>query len=84
MVKEVAAHNGPANALAAGPLDWVASGGDDGRIRVWSRSSWSALTEMRFKKPIRCLTFSRDGSRLASGGDDLVVRIWCAVVRGCA
>ncbi|MGC7096361.1 hypothetical protein ACPZ19_16925 [Amycolatopsis lurida] len=68
-------HTGNVNAVAFGPSGQLATGGDDGTVRLWD----PAATEPRvLTAPGRVLSLAFDpgGQRLAVGGDDRAIRIW--------
>jgi WD40 repeat protein len=56
----------------------LASGGDDGGVRLWEVASGQQLRELTGStfRPVRTVAFSPDGQTLASGGDDPGVRLW--------
>lgn len=55
----------------------LASGGDDGVIRVWDARTGSRCTQLAgHTAGVRSVGFSPDGKRMASGGDEGVVRVW--------
>jgi WD40 repeat protein len=65
-------------ALAFSPDSQIlASGHDDGGVRLWDWSQGHLLHHLRgHEKPISALAFSRDGTRLASAGEDLLIHVW--------
>lgn len=58
--------------------DWLASGGDDGIIHLWSLLNWRRIPLKGHRSRIRSLSFSPNPARpwLASGGDDGKVLLW--------
>lgn len=69
-------HTGPARAVAVG-TDTIASGGEDGTIRLWRTADGSALGEPipAHEGPVVSLAISPQG-HLASVGADNVLRLW--------
>ena len=76
LVRTLRAHAGGVRAVAFSPADGggaagvrMASGGNDGILRVWSAATWEVLhaveTAPRTGR-IQCLAWSRDGARIAS------------------
>ncbi len=70
-------HTRAVGAVAFGPGDMLASGSDDGTVRIWDLASH----EQRFLKDahvrgVNTVAFSPDQMRLVSGGRDKMVRIW--------
>jgi WD40 repeat protein len=59
-------------ALADGQL---ASGGDDGKIRLWPKDGSGEPVILTHGSEVRSLAAMADG-RLASGGDDGKIRLW--------
>ena len=56
---------------------WLASGGDDGSVRIWDPATGqqrAALTG--HTGPVTAVAIAPDGTWLATGGDDGTVRIW--------
>jgi WD40 repeat protein len=56
----------------------LASGGDDGMVKVWDAMSGKEVLTIRADSAVSCVAYSREGKRLASGGWDRVVRVWDA------
>jgi RNA polymerase sigma factor (sigma-70 family) len=75
----LAAHQKAARALAFSPDgSRVASGGDDGWVRVWDVTAAKESLAMRGPnaRPVRVVSFSRGGDLLAAGTDDGAVLVW--------
>jgi WD40 repeat protein len=55
----------------------VASGGDDGTVKIWDPvSGQEALTLRGHTDPVLCVAFSPDGNHIASSSKDGTVKIW--------
>jgi WD40 repeat protein/tRNA A-37 threonylcarbamoyl transferase component Bud32 len=63
---------------------YLASGGDDGEIRVWRTSDGAALGAWNAQSPgITAIAFSPSGATLATGAQDGSLRVWdMAAIRG--
>ena len=55
----------------------VASGGDDGIVRLWEARTGKPLKRLEgHRATVQFLEFSRDGKRLASASDDATAKVW--------
>jgi RNA polymerase sigma factor (sigma-70 family) len=76
---DLAAHEKAARALAFSPDGGrLASGGDDGRVRVWDVIGATELWALRGQSacPVRAVAFGSGGDVLAAGNDDGAVYTW--------
>ena len=56
---------------------WIASGSNDGSIRVWSTHDWSCIRVLRPSTEwINALVVTPDGRALVSGGGERALRVW--------
>jgi WD40 repeat protein/tetratricopeptide (TPR) repeat protein len=63
--------------FAPGPGQVLASGGDDGIVKLWNATTGQHLAHLNAHNGRVCaLAFSPDGSVLASGGADRIIRLW--------
>jgi RNA polymerase sigma factor (sigma-70 family) len=71
-------HAGPVTVVAFSPDHTrLASGGDDGTIRLWEAATAKELQRLGgHVMGVRCLAFSPDGKMLASGSGGAVIRLW--------
>jgi WD40 repeat protein len=73
-------HSRAARCVAFSPVNessMLATGCDDGIIRLWDVSNQQLLRELQgHSNYIRSLAFSPDGSQLVSGSFDCTVRLW--------
>jgi transcriptional regulator with XRE-family HTH domain len=71
------AHTNTTLALAFSPGErTLASGSEDGSVKLWNVASGALLWLGWHTKVTLCLAFSPDGSLLASGSQDGSVRLW--------
>jgi uncharacterized protein YcbK (DUF882 family) len=77
-VRKLRGHQSWVRAVACSPDGrLLASGGHDGKIRIWSAESGAlARTLEGHGLWVTALAFSPDGKRLASGGFDRRLRLW--------
>jgi WD40 repeat protein len=54
----------------------VATGSDDGTVRLWATADWSCLGVLKHGVRVHDVAFTPDGTRLACGCADNTVRLW--------
>ena len=70
-------HSAAVGSVAFGPRGLtIASGGDDGTIRLWDARTHKQLAALPAQGSVSNIAASRDGRTLASAGPDGVIRLW--------
>jgi WD40 repeat protein len=71
-------HGGPVLSVAFSPVGGcVASGGQDGIIRIWDVATRTQIAECAGHTDwVSTVAYSRDGGTIASGSDDETIRVW--------
>jgi len=70
-------HSDAVSAIEFSPDNSVlASAGKDTTIRLWDVSAQKPIATLSAESAVRCLTFSRDGTLLATGDDTGGLRVW--------
>ncbi len=54
----------------------LATGGWDGRVRLWGLDGRAIAALEGHRGEVRCISYSPDGKSLATGGNDRTVRLW--------
>ncbi|KAL5522315.1 hypothetical protein ACEPAF_2172 [Sanghuangporus sanghuang] len=69
-----------ANAVTHSPKKRIASGREDGTIRIWDAQTGTPIGSPKkgHESFVRAVAYSPDGTKLMSGSDDGVLRIWDA------
>src|SRR5262249_3588772 len=73
-------HRGAVHVLTVLSPRCIASGGEDGQVRVWDPEAKNTQTVARHRGRVRALAGTPDG-RIISGGDDGCVQMWAASAR---
>jgi WD40 repeat protein len=77
LVHELSGHPRRVNILTFGPDSRLATGSDDGTVRLWAPESGQQLLTLRgHAAGVLSLAFSSDGRRLVSGSKDGTVKSW--------
>ncbi|MFD3504963.1 NB-ARC domain-containing protein [Streptomyces sp. NPDC058678] len=78
LIRILTGHTARVNAVVFSPDGTrLATGGDDGMVRVWDLAAGEILHTMAgHTRRVNAAVFSYDGARLVTAGDDWRVRIW--------
>ncbi|MFE2645456.1 NB-ARC domain-containing protein, partial [Streptomyces nigra] len=84
-VRALAGHNDWVRSVAVAPNGaWLASAGDDRRVRVWDLATSACIATLTGHADwVRSVAVAPNGAWLASGSDDRTVRIWDPVTGTC-
>ncbi|WNM33421.1 NB-ARC domain-containing protein [Streptomyces sp. Li-HN-5-11] len=76
--RTLADHRSAVRSVAIAPDGtWLATGGDDKKVRIWDRASGTCTTVLTgHRDAVGAVAIAPDGTWLATGGDDKKVRIW--------
>ena len=71
-------HSGEVEAVSFSVPDGalVATGGTDGRVRLWDVLTGESIVTFRHADPISSLSLATRGAMLAAGGSDGTVLVW--------
>ena len=72
---QILSNGGRVESLAVLADGRLASGGDDGKIKLWPKDGQGEPVVLSHGSPVRSLAVLADG-RLASGGDDGKIKLW--------
>ena len=71
------AHDGPVRDIVFIDGDKVASGGDDGRVKLWERIEGRLLISLLgHTRGITCLAYHSGARILVSGSEDKTIKVW--------
>jgi WD40 repeat protein len=77
LVSTLAGSEGAIYAVAIHPGgEVIATGGEDHKIRLWSRNTGKQLVIAECADAVHALAFSQDGAYMVSGGADKLLQIW--------
>jgi len=71
------AHDGPVRDIVFIDGDKIASGGDDGRVKIWERIEGRLLISLLgHSGGVTCLAYHSGAHILVSGSEDRTIKIW--------
>lgn len=78
--RQIAGHTAPVNSVAIVPPQGtrVASGSDDGTLRVWELSNGAQAAGLGHGAPVKSIAVSSAGTRYLTGGENNVAILWNA------
>jgi WD40 repeat protein len=70
-------HSGAVNIIVSDPMErWIASGGDDGTLRIWKIDSQRTVSDYQLEHTSSILCMALHGEYVASASSDSTIRVW--------